>query len=252
VYLLDESGMTIRPMSLNQGPFINHMLTRVPAAGWERWQRALNAIELQAGEVLFEDQSTLTHLYFPTSAIVSITHLLRGGESIEVAMIGSEGIAGASSLLGGGLSNHRGIVLRSGQAYRLSSAWLRSEFETTPDFLQMMLRYSQSLITQISQVLACSCHHTVEQQLSRWLLMYADRADNTSITVTQEHLASALGVGRERQAKAPSELKKKGLIQYSRGCIEICNTRALRDGTCECYGVIQSTYEPMVRPQVIS
>ena len=244
--------MTIRPMPLNQGSFTNHMLTRLPAASWERWQRELNSIELRAGEVVFEDQAHLSHLYFPTSAIVSITHLLRGGESIEVAMIGSEGVAGASSLLGSGLSNHRGVVLRSGQAYRLSTAWLKSEFEIFPDFLQMMLRYSQALITQISQVLACSCHHSVEDQLSRWLLMYADRAGNTSIMVTQEHLANTIGVRRERLAKAASELKKRGLIQYSRGCIKICNTRGLRISTCECYGVIQSTYEPLVRMQDIS
>ena len=235
-------------MPLNPGSSINHMLARLPADSWQRWQRALIPVELHAGEVLIEDQATLTHLYFPTSAIVSITHLLRGGESIEVAMIGSEGVAGASSFLGSGLSNHRGMVLRSGQAYRLSSDWLRLEFETSPDFLPMMLRYSQALITQISQVLACSCHHTVEQQLSRWLLMYADRADNTTIMFTQEHLANTLGVRRERLAKAASELKKKGLIQYSRGSIEICNPRALKISTCECYGVISSTFEPLVRP----
>lgn len=240
--------MTIRPMPLNSGSSINHILASLPAENRERWQSALVPIELQAGEVLFEDQATLTHLYFPTSSIVSITHLLRGGESIEVAMIGSEGVAGASSLLDSGLSNHRGMVLRSGQAYRLSSAWLKAEFENSPKFLQMMLRYSQALITQISQVLACSCHHSVEQQLSRWMLMYADRAENTSIFLTQEHLANSLGVRRERLAKAASELKKKGLIQYSRGCIEICNTRALSIGTCECYGVIKSTFEPLVRP----
>jgi len=134
--------MTMRPMRLNQVPYTNHMLARLPAVSWERWQRSLTRIELQAGEVLFEDQAHLTHLYFPTSAIVSITHLLRGGESIEVAMIGAEGVAGASSLHGSGLSHHRGTVLRSGQAYRVNSTWLKSEFEIAPDFLQMMLRYS--------------------------------------------------------------------------------------------------------------
>ncbi len=239
--------MTMRPMRLNQVPYTNHMLARLPAVSWERWQRSLTLIELQAGEVLFEDQAHLTHLYFPTSAIVSITHLLRGGESIEVAMIGAEGVAGASSLHGSGLSNHRGTVLRSGQAYRVNSTWLKSEFEIAPDFLQMMLRYSQALITQISQVLACSCHHHVEKQLSRWLLLYADLAGSTSIMLTQEHLANTLGVRRERLAKAASELKNKGLIQYSRGSIEISDARALRVETCECYGVIKSTYEPLVR-----
>jgi hypothetical protein len=146
-------------MPLNQQLAINHLLVRLPTDSWERWQHALVPVQLQAGSVLFEDEAHLTHLYFPTSAILSISHLLRDGESIEVAMIGSEGVAGAASLLGRSLSNHRGMVLRSGLAYRLKSAWLESELKSSPLFLQMMLRYSQSLISQISQVLACSCHH---------------------------------------------------------------------------------------------
>jgi len=237
--------MTIRLMPLNQQLAINHLLVRLPTDSWERWQHALVPVQLQAGRVLFEDEAHLTHLYFPTSAILSISHHLRDGESIEVAMIGSEGVAGAASLLGRSLSNHRGMVLRSGLAYRLKSAWLESELKSSPLFLQMMLRYSQSLISQISQVLACSCHHHVEKRLSRWLLMYADRAGSTSILFTQEQLADSLGVRRERLAKAASELQKKGFIQYSRGSIDICNSRALQADTCECYGVIKATYAPI-------
>lgn len=221
------------------------MLARLPKEDWERWREALEPIELHAGEVIFEVGSPLTHVFFPITAIISITRILLDGESIEVAMVGAEGIAGASTFLGNGITANRGVVLRSGKAYRVCGSWMKTEYENSPLLMQMMLQFTQALITQLSQVGACNCHHPLEQRLSRWLLMFADRAVNEPILCTQEQIANTLGVRRERVAKAASTLQKKGLVRYARGSIELLNKEALLAHTCECYAVINATYAPL-------
>lgn len=224
----------------------NHLLAHVPKADWERWQDKLELVELQVGENVFEVGHPLMYAYFPTTSIISITRILLNGESIEVGMIGSEGVAGASTLLGNGMAANRGVVLRSGSAYRLCGSWMKDEHERSPHLMRMMLLFTQALITQLSQVGACNCYHPVEQRLSRWLLLYTDRAERTPIKCTQEQIANTLGVRRERLAKAAIALQQKGLIRYSRGTIDLLNRAALEAHTCECYGVIKIAYEALI------
>jgi CRP-like cAMP-binding protein len=224
----------------------NHMLAQFPKADWERWQDKLEPVELHVGAIVFEVGHPLKYAYFPATAIISITRILINGESIEVGMIGSEGVVGASTLLGNGMAANRGVVLRSGNAYRICGSWMKAEYERSPHLMQMMLLFTQALITQLSQVGACNCHHPVEQRLSRWLLVFADRANTTQIICTQEQIANTLGVRRERLAKAAIALQKKGLIRYRRGTIDLLSRSALEAHTCECYGAIKIAYDVLI------
>lgn len=187
--------------------------------------------------------STFHYVYFPTTSILSLTQLLVEGDSIEVAMIGYEGMSGISMLLGGGFSRQQVIVLHSGNAYRVLSSWVTEEVKRSPQVMHQVLRFAQSLITQISQLGACNRHHSTVQQLSRWLLSYADRSKSDTISCTQETIAQMLGVRRERIARAALDLQKDGLIQYSRGKIRILSKETLELRTCECYTTIKSEYE---------
>lgn len=224
---------------------MNYILANLATADWERWQHKLELIQLKAGDVIFEVGHPLTYAYFPTTSIISITRILLDGESIEVAMIGPEGVAGASTLMGNGITANRGVVLQSGYAYRVCSAWIKAEFESSPHLMRMMLQFTQALITQLSQVGACNCYHSLEQRLSRWLLMLSERTVGESIMCTQEEIANNLGVRRERVTRAAHTLQKNGLIQYARGSIKLLNKQALEAHTCECYGVIKAAYAPL-------
>lgn len=220
----------------------NHMVSSLTKEDWLRWQVELKLINLEAGSVLFEIGDPLTYVYFPTTAIISITRSLIDGELFEVAMIGREGVAGASTLLGNGVTASRGIVLRSGKAYRIRGTWIKNEFANSPHLRDLMLNFTQALITQISQVSACSCHHSLDKRLCRWLLVFADRTETTEILCTQEQLANTLGVRRERLNKAANLLQRKGMIQYRRGSIHLMNKLAMKQHVCECYGIIKAAF----------
>jgi CRP-like cAMP-binding protein len=221
----------------------NHLFDRLPKEAWESWHQKIEHIELQLGQVVFDVGDPITHVYFPSTSVISMTHLLLDGESIEVAMIGAEGIVGMSALMGDAKSSVRSLVLKAGGAYRVPASWMKREFEHSSAVMQIMLRFSQTLMMQISQIAACNSHHSLEQRLSRWLMLYADRVKDKHILCTQELIAQTLGVRRERLAKVASALKKQGLIDYSRGAIALVNKEALKRTTCECYGAIKRSYD---------
>ena len=227
------------PISMKQG---NLLFDRLPMGAWEAWQKKIELVELQLGQILFDVGDPITHVYFPSTSIISMTHLLLEGESIELAMIGAEGVLGMSALMGDTKSSIRSLVLKTGGAYRVPASWMKREFENSSPVMQIMLRFSQTLMMQISQIAACNSHHSLEQRLSRWLMLYADRIKDKQILCTQELIAHTLGVRRERLAKVASALKKQGLIDYSRGAISLVNKQALKTKTCECYGVIKRSY----------
>lgn len=221
----------------------NHLFDRLPKEAWESWHQKIEHIELQLGQVVFDVGDPITHVYFPSTSVISMTQLLLDGESIEVAMIGSEGILGMSALMGDAKSSVRSLVLKAGGAYRVPASWMKREFEHSSAVMQIMLRFSQTLMMQISQIAACNSHHSLEQRLSRWLMLYADRVKDKHILCTQELIAQTLGVRRERLAKVASALKKQGLIDYSRGAIALVNNEGLKRTTCECYGAIKRSYD---------
>ncbi len=221
----------------------NLLFERLPMGEWEVWQKKVELVELQLGQVVFDVGAPIRHVYFPSTSIISMTHLLSEGESIEVAMIGAEGVLGMSALMGDTKSSVRSLVLKAGGAYRVPANWMQREFEHSSAVMQIMLKFSQTLMMQISQIAACNCHHSLEQRLSRWLMLYADRVNDKHILCTQELIAQTLGVRRERLAKVASTLKKQGLIDYSRGAISLVNKEALKKSTCECYGAIKKSYD---------
>ena len=222
-------------MNLTDAQWYNQLLISLPTDIGLRWKALIEPVHLTAGEVLAEMGEVLTHVYFPNTAIISLTHILDGGESIEVAMVGAEGVVGISVFLGSATASTRSVVLRSGLAYRLNAAFFKNAFQSSSDVMDIMLRYTQSLLAHISQVSVCARHHSLNQQLSRWLLHYSDKTHDRLVQCTQEQMSLTLGVRRERVVQVAKSFQNMGLISYSRGVIEIHNKPKLRALTCECY-----------------
>ena len=220
------------------------MFAGMPMSIWYIWQELVEPVHLEAGQVLYETGDEVNHVYFPFTSIISLTRILNVGESIEVAMVGSEGAVGVAAFMHSAqTTSNRAVVLHAGYAYRLSAEVAKHAFDTSSDVMQVMLRYIHSLIFQISQLLICTRHHTIEQQLSRWLLMYTERTNDTQVLCTQEAIANILGVRRERVSKVATEFQAQGFLRYSRGIIEITQTQGLKNYTCECHLAITSEYK---------
>lgn len=218
----------------------NHILVGLPTEDWQIWESELKPIHLTAGDVLSDSGIFPQHVYFPHSSIISLTHILEDGESIEVAMVGTEGMLGVCVFLGNQAPSTRAIVLRSGLAYRLRASLIRQTFNSSELAKQAMLRYTQSLISQISQIGACSKHHSLEQQVCRWLLLYLDRSEDMHIKHTQEMLSLSLGVRRERISHIAKKFQQQGILSYTRGNIIIHNRDALINRSCTCYEIIST------------
>lgn len=230
-------------MSLRNEHWQNHLLASLPVEDSKRWQPFVEPVHLDAGDVVYEMGEPLRYVYFPTTTILSLTHLLKEGGLIEVAMIGSEGMCGISIFMGGEASTQRVVALRPGAALRIKASWIVNELHHSHPLMYQILRFTQALITQMSQIGACNHHHPLEQQFSRWLLCYAERANSNLVECTQETIAHMLGVRRERMAKAAHNLQKMGLIQYSRGKIKLIQRSKLEQHTCECYATVKKEYE---------
>ena len=219
------------------------MLAGIPMNVWHIWQDSVEPIHLEAGQVLYETGDEVNHVYFPFTSIISLTRILNDGESIEVAMVGSEGAVGVAAFMHSAqTTSNRAVVLRAGYAYRLKAKVAKHAFDTSTGVMQVMLRYIHALIFQISQLLICTRHHTIKQQLSRWLLMYTDRANDTRVLCTQATIANTLGIRRERVSKVATEFQAQGFLRYSRGIIEITQTQGLKNYTCECHAAIATEY----------
>jgi CRP-like cAMP-binding protein len=226
-------------LPLPHSPNQNHLLAAVPTAEFDELTGHLKLVKLLLGEMLYEPGRHLEHAYFPTTAIVSLHYVMRSGASAEATGVGNEGMIGVSLFMGGETTSSSAVVQTAGHAYRLDRRLLLQEFNRTGLLQQLLLRYTQALMTQISQTAVCYRHHSVEQQLSRWLLATLDRVDTHELVMTQELIAGMLGVRRESITEAARKLQQAGFIQYRRGHISVLDRPGLETCVCECYGVVK-------------
>ena len=221
------------------------MLAVLPDAEWERWCGQLELVDMPLGEVLYENGGVLSHVYFPTTSIVSLLYVMENGDSTEIAVVGNEGVVGVALFMGGETTPSRAVVQSGGKGYRLKSQAMKDEFKRAP-VMHLMLRYTQALITQMSQTAVCNRHHTLDQQLCRWLLLSLDRLQGNELVMTQELIANMLGVRREGVTEGALKLQKSGLISYSRGRISVLDRDGLEQRTCECYAVVKKEYDRLL------
>jgi CRP-like cAMP-binding protein len=212
----------------------------LPPTERERLYPHMKHVEMPFGMVLYESGVVLRHIYFPVDSIVSLLYVLNNGASAEIAVVGNEGAVGVSLFMGGETTPSRAVVQSAGSAYRLSRARLKEEFNRHGQLLHVLLRYTQSLITQMAQTAVCNRHHALDQQLCRWLLLSLDRLDSNELRVTQELIASMIGVRREGVTEAAGRLQKLGVIRYSRGKITVLDRPRLEELSCECYAVVKA------------
>jgi CRP-like cAMP-binding protein len=226
-------------MSSAPSPSQNHLLAALPPTDFERLVAHLELVPLPLGHMLYEPGGQLQHAYFPTTAIVSLHYVMESGASAESAGVGNEGVVGISLFMGGNTTPSSAVVQTAGHAYRLKSSLLKQEFNRA-DFMQgLLLRYAQALMTQMSQTAACTRHHSVEQQLCRWLLLTLDRMPTNELVMTQELVANMLGVRREGITEAAGKLQGAGFIRYRRGHIAVIDRSGLETRACECYAVVK-------------
>ena len=241
-----EGSFYMDPMD----PLSNQLLAALPAEEWQRWQPQLEPVDLNLGQVMYESGSEQRYVYFPTSAIVSLLYVTENGSSAEIAVVGFEGIVGIALFLGGETSPSRGVVQSAGHAFRLKASIIKEEFNRSLPVMHVMLRYAQALITQISQTAVCNRHHSVQQQLCRWLLMSLDRLPGSHLRMTQELISNMLGVRREGVTENALKLQEAGLIRYSRGHIEVLDRPGLEKVVCECYSVVKREYDRLLPARV--
>lgn len=227
-------------------PRQNHLLAALLADDFERVRARLKLVQLPLGEVLYESGSRQRAVYFPTTAIVSLLYMLADGASAEIAVVGNEGIIGVSLFMGGETTPSRAVVQSAGYAYRLSGKFLKEEFIRGGAMQHLLLRYTQALLTQMAQTAVCNRHHSLDQQLCRWLLLSLDRLVGNELVMTQELIANMLGVRREGVTEAAGNLQDAGLIKYSRGRITVLNRAGLEARTCECYAVVKKEFDRLL------
>jgi len=229
----------------------NGLLAALPEDERARWMPLLERVDLPLGKVLYESGMTLSHVYFPTTAIVSLLYVMETSSSAEIAVVGREGIVGVSLFMGGESTPSRAVVQSAGQGLRLKAPSIKDEFNRAP-VMHLLLRYTQALITQMSQTAVCNRHHSLDQQLCRWLLLSLDRLDGTELVMTQELIANMLGVRREGVTEAALKLQKSGLIRYARGHIEVPDRFGLEQRSCECYLVVKNEYDRLLPDRLAS
>jgi CRP-like cAMP-binding protein len=220
-------------------PRQNRLLAALPPAVQQRLFPHLEPVTLPRGQVLYEPGAALRHVYFPIGTIVSLLHVLENGASADIALVGNDGLIGVALFLGGESTPSRAIVQSAGAAYRLPGARLKAEFERHGELLLLLLRYTQSLITQMAQTAVCNRHHSIDQQLCRWLLLSLDRLPGNELSMTQELMASMLGVRREGVTEAAGKLQRQHVIEYARGRIKVLDRAALESLSCECYAAVR-------------
>ena len=228
-------------------PRQNHLLAALPAEIYDRMSPHLELVAMPLGEILYESGGQLQYVYFPTTAIVSLHYIMENGSSAEIAGVGNEGMLGVSLLMGGDTTPSRAAVYTGGHGYRLKALLMMEGFNRAGPMMRLMLRYTQALITQISQTAVCNRHHSVEQQLCRWLLLTLDRLPTNELTMTQELIASMLGVRREGITETAGNLQRAGLISYRRGHITVLNRAGLESHTCECYQVVKNEFNRLLK-----
>ena len=224
----------------------NALLRALTVAEHVRWLSQLESVELPLGAVLYESGNKLTHVYFPTTAIVSLICVMDNGATTEIAIVGNDGIVGVSLFMGGGSTTSRAVVQSAGMGYRLKASQMMEEFNRSGAVLNLLLRYTQALITQMAQTAVCNRHHSLDQQLCRWLLLSLDRLRSNELVVTQELIANMLGVRREGVTEAAGRLHAAGFITYRRGHITVLDRAQLERRSCECYAVVRKEYDRLL------
>jgi CRP-like cAMP-binding protein len=227
-------------------PTQNDLLAALPAAEYERLQLHFDRVDMPQGLTLFDSGDTVTDVYFPLDSIVSLLSVAQSGAAAEIGIVGNEGIVGVSLFMGGASTPSRAVVQIAGTGIRLNARALNEAFDTSAPVMHLLLRYTQALITQMSQTAACNRHHSLDQQLCRWLLMTLDRVAGSQIHMTQELMANMLGVRREGVTVAALKLQRAGLLRYSRGHISILDRPGLEQRACECYGVVKREYDRLL------
>ena len=229
-----------------RSPKDNHLLAALPEPDYERLARHIEYVPMALGSVLYESGGQLKHVYFPTTAIVSLLYVMENGASAEIAVVGNEGILGIALFMGGETTPSRAIVQSAGHGYRLRAQLLKDEFNRAGPVMRLLLRYTQALITQMAQTAVCNRHHSVDQQLCRWLLLSLDRLPANQLNMTQELIANMLGVRREGVTEAAGKLQDAGIIQYRRGRITVLDRPRLEQTSCECYSVVKKEFDRLL------
>jgi CRP-like cAMP-binding protein len=228
----------------------NRLLAALPEAEWKKWEPSLERVQMPLGLVLYEPGVALRHVYFPITSIISLLYVMENGASAEIAVVGNEGLVGVSLFMGGQSTPSRAVVQSAGIGCRLSSEVMMSEFNKAGPVLHLLLRYTQALITQMSQTAVCNRHHSLDQQLCRWLLLSLDRLHGDELIMTQGLIANMLGVRREGVTEGALKLQKAGLITYARGHITVLDRSGLEARTCECYAVVKREYDRLLPARV--
>lgn len=224
----------------------NQLFYSIPPEEWNRLLPHLILVDLELSMILYEPGMKMTHVFFPATAIVSLLYELENGASAEIAVVGNEGLVGISIFMGGETATSRAVVQSKGYGYKIKSSILFDEFNRSGPVMHLLLRYTQALISQMTQTAVCNRHHSLDQQLCRWLLLSADRLTGNELIMTQELIANMLGVRREGVTEAATKLQKEGLIKYARGHITILNRTGLEQRTCECYKVVKEEYDRLL------
>jgi CRP-like cAMP-binding protein len=225
---------------------LNQLLAALPDDELNRWLPQLELVDLPLGQVVYESGGIEKSVYFPTSAIISLLYVMENGDAAEIAVVGNEGIVGISLFMGGNSTPSRAVVQSAGRGFRLNARIMKDEFERGGPVTRLLLRYTQALITQMSQTAVCNRHHTLDQQLCRWLLISLDRLPGNELVMTQELIANMLGVRREGVTEGATKLQKAGLITYVRGRITVLDRKGLEKRVCECYAVVKKEYDRLL------
>jgi CRP-like cAMP-binding protein len=229
----------------------NNLLEALPESDWRRLQPGFQLVRLALGQVIYESGAALDYVYFPTTAIVSLLYVLADGGSTEIAVVGNDGIVGVALFMGGNTTPSRAVVQSAGMAYRLRAVLLKDEFARGGEMQHVLLRYTQALITQMAQTAVCNRHHTIDQQLCRWLLLSLDRLASADLSMTQELIANMLGVRREGVTEAAGNLQRAGLIRYSRGHITALDRAGIELRCCECYAIVKRETDRLFPSRVV-
>ena len=230
-------------------PKRNQLLAALPPEEWKRWLPHLEPVDLPLSEVIYESGGSISHVYFPTTAIVSLLYVMEDGASAEIAVVGNEGLVGIALFMGSGSTPNRAVVQSAGKGFRMSPSVLQEEFKQAP-VMHLLLRYTAALMTQMSQTAVCNRHHSLDQQLCRWLLLSLDRLQGKELVMTQELIANMLGVRREGVTECALKLQKANLISYARGHITVLDRPGLEKRSCECYGVVKKEYDRLLPARV--
>lgn len=233
-------------MTRTRDPFRNRLLAALPQTEWQSWGPKLEHVKLSLGDVLYESGGPQSHVYFPADSIVSLLYVMENGASAEIAVVGNEGVVGISLFMGGESTSSRAVVQSAGDAYRVKARIIKDAFNEAGPLLHLLLRYTQALITQMAQTAVCNRHHSLDQQLCRWLLLSLDRLEGNELHMTQELMANMLGVRREGVTAAALKLQSAGLIRYARGRVRVLDRTGLEERTCECYAVVKREYDRLL------